>query len=140
MIDISLLLGRITLGLYMLLAGWHKMSGPGLSGFSNIVVGMRPNWLPEAIARPYGYALPVAELLTGLAIILGLFTRWAGGIMALVLLSIFVAVVNDKGIAGGADGPFHFTIVFAAMAFMLAIIGPGRLALDPLYFGGGGAK
>jgi len=95
--------------------------------------------LPDAIATPYGYALPFAELICGLALVLGLFTRISAGLITLMLLSIAVAVVSAKGITGGAPGPFHHSIVLAAMAYLLAIVGPGRLALDPLYFSGGGA-
>ena len=138
MTDISLLLARLTLGLYMLFSGLHKFSKPGLAGFANEVVHLRPDWLPEAVARPYGYALPFGELIGGLLLTVGLFTAWAGGAVSLILLSIFIAVVSDKGLAGGEPGPFHSSIIFAALAFVIAIHGPGRLALDPLYFGGGG--
>ncbi len=139
MIDISLLLARLTLGLYMLIAGWNKMTGDGLSGFVNgKFLPLRPTWLPESLATPYGYAIPILELITGLALTLGLFTRIAAGVMALMLLSIAIAVISAKGITGGAPGSFHHSIVFFALAFVLTIIGSGRLALDPLYFGGGG--
>lgn len=139
MIDISLLLARLALGLYMLIAGWNKMLGEsGLSGFVNGgFKSMTPTWLPWSIAQPYGYALPILELLTGLALLLGLFTRIAAGVMTLMLLSIAIAVVSAKGITGGAPGSFHHSIVMMTLAFVLAIVGSGRLALDPLYFGGG---
>lgn len=141
MVDISLLSARLTLGLYMLLAGWTKTTG-GLAKFADgPFMNMKPDWLPEAVARPYGYALPVLELLTGLLLMLGLFTRWAGGIMALMLLSIFVAAVTENGITGGQKGgAFHYSLILATIAFVLAIVGPGRLGLDPLYFGGGGPE
>ncbi|MGN6626286.1 MAG: DoxX family protein [Tepidisphaeraceae bacterium] len=138
MIDISLLLGRVALGLYVLLEGWHLLAGPGLSGSASMVAWVRPSWAPEGVARAFGYVMPVAELLSGMMLIAGLFTRWAGGVMTVLLVGMFIGYVNYKGITGGADGPFHYTAVFAPMAFMIAIIGPGRLALDPLYFGGGG--
>ncbi len=140
-IDISLLLGRIVLGLYMLLAGWNKMRS-GVPGFVNGGFSkMRPDWLSESLATPYGYALPFLELLGGLMLILGLFTRPAAGVLTLVLLSISIAQMNANGITGIAgDGPpFHHSYVMTAMCLMLAIIGSGRLALDPLYFASGGA-
>lgn len=137
-IDISLLLARVLLGLYMLLAGWGKMAG----GVGKFVDGgfksMTPAWLPEAIARPYGYVIPIAELLLGLMLILGLFSRIAAGLMTLVLLSISIALMTQFGVTGGdkAGPPFHHAYLLTVMSFMLAIIGSGRLALDPLYFGG----
>ena len=143
-IDISLLLGRILMGLYMLLAGWNKMR-KGIPDFVNGDFSkMRPEWLSESLATPYGYALPFLELLGGLMLILGLFTRPAAGVLTLVLLSISIAQINANGITGiSGDGPpFHHAFVMTAMCLMLSIIGSGRLALDPLYFapGGGGGK
>lgn len=140
-IDISLLLARLTLGAYMLIAGWNKLSADaGLSGFvQGGVLKMRPEWLPESFAAPYGYALPFVELLTGLMLILGLFTRIAAGIMTLVLLSIAIAVVSAFGIHSPpekAAGSFHHSILMVPFAFLIAVVGSGRLALDPLYFGG----
>ncbi len=139
-IDISLLLSRLVLGLYVLLAGWSKMAG----GMGKFVDGsfksMTPQWLPEAVARPYGYLIPIGELLLGLMLILGLFSRIAAGLMTLLLLSIVIAMMNKNGVTGLADAggpPFHHAFVMLPMAFMLAIIGSGRLALDPLYFAGG---
>lgn len=138
-IDISLLLGRVLLGLYMLLAGWSKMRG-GIPGFVNGgFAKLRPDWLPEALATPYGYAIPFLELLGGLMLMLGLFTRAAAGVLTLVLLSISIAQMNANGITGAPPaGPFHHVYIMTAMSLMIAIIGSGRLALDPLYFGSGG--
>jgi len=137
MVDISLLLARCGLGLYMLVAGWGKLND--VPGFvQNGFLPMKPGWLPESIATPYGYALPFAELICGLALVLGLFTRISAGLITLMLLSIAIAVVGSKGITGGAPGPFHHSLVLMTLAFLLSIVGPGRLALDPLYFTGGG--
>ncbi len=147
-IDISLLVARLVLGLYMLIAGWNKMAG-GLGKFvDGKYAALTPAWLPESIARPYGYLLPVGELLLGLMLILGLFSRLAAGLLTLMLLSIVIAMMSKNGVTGIADHagdpPFHHAFVMLPMAFMLAIIGSGRLALDPLYFGGapdaGGGK
>ncbi len=137
-IDISLLLARLILGLYMLLAGWSKMAG-GVGKFvDGGFKGMTPEWLPEAIARPYGYVIPIAELLLGLMLILGLFSRIAAGLTTLLVLSISIALMTKFGITGmeKSGPPFHYAYLVTVMAFMLAIIGSGRLALDPLYFGG----
>ena len=140
MIDISLLLGRIALGLYVALSGWRRITG-GVSGFVNGTVMLaRPGWIPESIARPYGYAMPFLEVAAGLLLALGLFTRPAAGVVTLVLMTIAGASIGAYGMSGGADGPFHFSVALATLAFILAIIGSGRLALDPLYFGGGGGK
>ncbi|HEY0007201.1 MAG TPA: DoxX family protein [Tepidisphaeraceae bacterium] len=138
-IDISLFLARLTLGLYMLLAGWEKISAGVGTFISDNFMKLKPAWLPEMVAYPYAYALPFAELLTGLLLLLGLFTRISAGLIALMLLSIYIAQASKFGITGleKAGPPFQHSIVMFTMAFMIAIIGSGRLALDPLYSGGG---
>ena len=86
MIDISLLLGRLSLGLYVALSGWHRITGSGgVGGFVNTVMLARPSWVPDYIARPYGYAMPFLEVAAGLLMILGLFTRSAAGVATVIL-------------------------------------------------------
>ena len=143
-IDISLLLGRLALGSYMLLAGWGKITGDGgVSGFvSNGFMKLSPAWLPEWFGRPYGYALPFAELILGALLVLGLFTRPAAGLICLVLISIAIALISQfgiKGAPGGGGGPFHYSLLMIPLALILMVVGSGRLALDPLYFAGAGA-
>lgn len=139
MIDIGLFLSRLTLGLNMLIAGWNKITGLGLGGFADgPFMSLKPGWLPDAVARPYGYMIPILEFAGGLLIVIGLFTRWAAGVTALMLLSIFIAVLGQKGLSGGEKVAIHYSIVFACLAFILAVIGAGRLSLDALYFSGGG--
>ena len=141
-IDISLFLARLVLGLYMLLAGWAKISGGLYEFVKNQVHPLKPSWLPDQVTYGYGFALPVLELVTGLLLVLGLFTRLAAGVMTVVLPSIAIALFGRYGITGleKAGPPFQHAIVFATLAFLLSIVGSGRLALDPLYSGGGGKK
>lgn len=134
-IDISFFLGRASLGVYFLLSGWGKMTGPGLSAFANgDFLKLKPAWLPEAVALPYGYALPVLELVFGLALALGLLSRIAAGGVFLMLVSFTIVLMTKHGVTGGEDKvPFHPNVVLAALALILMVVGPGRLALDPLY-------
>ncbi|MBC7784093.1 MAG: DoxX family protein [Burkholderiales bacterium] len=136
-IDISLLLARLALGIYMLIAGWIKMAGGVGTFVDGSFMKLKPEWLPDSFARPYGYALPFLELVTGLGLALGLFTRISAGIITLLLISIAIAVISEKGLAGGAPGPIHPSVIFATLALVLMVLGSGRLALDPLYFAGG---
>lgn len=135
-IDLSLLLGRVSLGLYFLIAGWMKLTQVG---FSKFVEGpfrqLTPPWLPESLATPLGYAIPPLELICGLALTLGLFSRWASGIIFLLLVAFTIALVTAMGIRGGEEKlPFHPNFVFIPLAAILTVIGPGRMSLDPLYF------
>ncbi len=63
---------------------------PKLHGFSLwMVKSFEHSVLPPGVVRPFSYALPFAELIVGMLLILGLFTRKAliaGGLMMVILI------------------------------------------------------
>lgn len=84
----SFLLLRLAIGLSMFGHGLVRL--PKLSGFSKWMVGnFQKSMLPESLVLPFSYALPIAEFVVGLLLLLGLFTRialMAGGIVMLMLI------------------------------------------------------
>ncbi len=63
---------------------------PKLDKFSHgVITGFQHSIIPEALITPFAYALPFAELIIGLFVLLGLFTRHAlvaGAIVMLMLI------------------------------------------------------
>ena len=114
------------------MAGVNKARG----GVEEFVAGtfkaMTPSWLPEAVAKPYGYALPYAEIVVGAMLIFGVFGRLAGWLTFLMLASFTTALMVKLGLAGGSKGPFHSNIILATLALLLAMAGPGRYSLDAM--------
>jgi putative oxidoreductase len=125
-LDAAILLNRVALGLYFVIAGWGKVSAGVASFVAGPYAKQTPPWLPSAVAVPYGYALPFIELLGGLLLIAGLFGRVVPLVLSLLLLSIAVALK----FAINVQGPFHHSVVFATLAVLLAAIGPGRWSVD----------
>ncbi len=122
---IALLLNRLSLGLYFMIAGVGKFTG----GVGEFVAGpfaaMKPDWLGDWFATPFGYALPFVEVAAAALLIVGLFGRAAAGLMALLLISFMIV--------GGIDHahlPFNPNVILATVALLLAVIGPGRISLD----------
>src|SRR4051794_14330602 len=79
----GLLLGRIPLGLFFVLAGIHKL----YDGMDKFVTANLPDamkFLPENLARNYLNALPYVEITVGALVVFGLITRVAAAIMALL--------------------------------------------------------
>jgi thiosulfate dehydrogenase [quinone] large subunit len=71
---------------------------PKLSGFSHWMVGQfQKSLLPEALVLPFSYALPIAEFLTGLLLLIGLFTKQAlvAGIVLMVLLLFGTSLIEN---------------------------------------------
>ena len=68
--------------------------------------------LPEVLAKPVGYGLPVVEILLGLLLLGGLLTRYAAAAVALLMLGFVVGIASawarglaiDCGCFGGG-GP-----------------------------------
>ncbi|MHC4548816.1 MAG: DoxX family protein [Planctomycetota bacterium] len=79
---------------------------------------------------PLLYLAAWAEFLGGLALILGIFTRWAAlGLFAVMLYAILV--VHD----GDPYGKKELAIAYAGVCFCIASVGPGSMSLDRLFFG-----
>ncbi|WP_428659818.1 DoxX family protein [Runella sp.] len=71
---------------------------PKLPGFSAwMLSNFEKSMLPTALVTPFSYALPVLELVTGILLLLGLFTRQALYLGALIMLIlIFGSCMIEK--------------------------------------------
>ncbi len=101
-------LTRLFLGGVFLVSGWPK-----LSDTEGTVRSVRAfQLLPEAMVRPFAYALPVVELCVALILIVGIGTRIAGlitsALMVMFLFGIVMAWTRglkiDCGCFGGSGG------------------------------------
>jgi thiosulfate dehydrogenase [quinone] large subunit len=102
---------------------------PKLSGFSAwMVKGFEHSMLPGWLVVPFSFALPIAEFLIGLLLLLGLFTRTAliaGGIVMAML--IFGSAMIESW------EPITSQLVHAAFfAVLLAFIPHNVIAVDHL--------
>ncbi|MBD3220968.1 DoxX family membrane protein [bacterium] len=115
----GLLIMRVALGAMMLGAhGWAK-----LTNFSAYATQF-PD--PLGLGANPSLALAVfAEVFCSLAIILGLFTRWAA-VPLIVTMLVAAAIVH-------ADDPWQkkeFALLYLIPMLTLVFTGPGKLALD----------
>jgi putative oxidoreductase len=114
---------RIVVGLVFLLHGGQKLLVFGLGGTADIM-GKLGLPLPLVCAA----VVIAVELLGGLAIILGVFARLAGALLAFEMaIAILVARLH-----GGFFAPygyeFELTLLGACLTF--ALNGPGRVSLE----------
>jgi putative oxidoreductase len=127
---LALFLMRLALGAIMVAHGYHKVFG-GLHHHAQMVASLGlPAWL--------GYVSAFTELLGGLLILAGLFTRAAA---AAVFINLFVAIWKvhlHNGLIGAPDHPgYEFPLAAAALAFALVFFGAGPIAIDHVLRGGG---
>lgn len=81
---------RLAIGVLFFTAGLNKfMADGGASSVSSgIIKGFQDVWLPQFLVAPYAYVLPYVEFVLGLALILGIFSRYAAMLSALLFLSL----------------------------------------------------
>jgi len=96
--QISFLLARLAVGISMFGHGLVRL--PKLQSFSHWMVGQfEKSMLPEIIVTPFSYILPIAELLVGIFLLIGLFTRQAlvAGSLVMIALIFGSSMIEEWG-------------------------------------------
>lgn len=126
--DLVGLLARLVLGGALLVAGAIKL--PNLEAN---VLSVRAYQLPipYELVKLIGYALPVVEVILGLVIVLGLFTRWTALLGTLLMVVFIIGIASlwarglkvDCGCFGGGgetDDPKYLTEILRDLVFAAA--------------------
>lgn len=135
-VDLGLLLLRLAAGILLLVSGLRKSSWLGLEGSSDYVAG-----LAIPFAEHIGIALPFVEIIGGALLILGLLTRLAAAVMALLAAAgaylLFDAATDFLGVHGWNEpfllllgNPLEFMLLFAVLGLALVFAGPGAFSVD----------
>ena len=117
---------RVVVGLVFLLHGAQKLFVFGLAGTADIM-GKLGLPLPTVCA----VIVISVELLGGAAILLGVFARLAGALLAFeMVVAILVARLH-----GGFFAPYgyEFELTLLGACLTLALSGPGRVSLEELW-------
>jgi putative oxidoreductase len=123
---------RLALGVIFIAHGAQKVfgtwEGPGLRAFMNFPAPypfMRPAWLWMGAAA-------VSELLGGILVLLGLFTRVGAFLIFCVMLTAMLSVHWKNGFFLGAAPGIEYTLALLAMALALLIAGGGQASADKI--------
>lgn len=119
---------RITFGVIFLFYGIGKLMG----GIGNFVGGMNQHFsgkLPAFMVMPFAYALPFGEVIAGLLILFGLFTR-AG----LVLSGLLLVGLTFGTVMLGEEPTVAHNLQYALVNFVLLwLVDLNRYSLDSLF-------
>ena len=115
---------RIIIGVLLVFHGWQLFEGEDMSGFANLLLNMSIPY-PEAFA----YAGKLIELVGGVLLILGLFTRVVTMLLFLTFLFITFALGQGK-IFTENQLPF----LFALISLIFFFTGAGRISIDYILF------
>lgn len=125
--EIGAFILRVTLGALFLIHGMTKFQG----GIENIVGWFESIGLPGFMA--YGVAL--IEVIGGIALIIGLATRFVSILFALLMIGATLKVKLTVGLLGnGQMAGYELDLAFMAMAIYLAINGNDLLSVSRLIF------
>ncbi|MFA0791407.1 DoxX family protein [Microbulbifer echini] len=118
--DTSKLVGRVLMSLLFIFAGWNKIGGYKMTEAFMVSMGIPALLLPLVI---------IVELLGGLAILLGFFTRFSAIILFLFCLAS-AWIVHYSPEDPGEMTSFMKNITIAGGYLILACAGAGRFSLD----------
>ena len=135
--------------LYPALAGFYERILPIAETFVRIVVGVMflmhvsvkfklgagavaanvftKNGLEPALT--WAYVAMFIELVGGVCLIIGLFTRFVGAVLAIEMLVALLAVHLAKGYAAGGGG-YEYVLLIGAVCFFFSIRGGGPYSVD----------
>lgn len=132
MASIGLLIIRLVLGLTFAAHGAQKVfgwfGGYGLAGTGNFFdsIGLKPG-------TPLAFLAGAGELVSGLMFAAGLLTPVAAALIVVIMLVAIVTVAGKNGYWATAGGS-EYNWAYIAVAIGVALIGPGKYALDTLLF------
>ncbi len=125
LMDAGLLIVRIG-GAFLAVHGWGKVAAGFGSSTWGFVSDVRALGFPAPLA--FAWAAAVAELAGGVAVVLGVYTRFAALTCA---FTMFVAAFMARG-----TDPFaakELALLYLAMMLGLVFTGGGKLTLDALW-------
>jgi len=118
---------RIVVGSIFILHGWQKLTGFTIPGFTGFLSSL-------GIPAPGLFAVLVTfvELLGGLALIVGAFTRYAALLLAVDMLVAIWAVHLPAGFfltMEGTDG-YEFVLLLMVVSLAFLLMGAGPISVD----------
>ena len=116
---------RGIVGIVAVLHGWPKMKD--LGAFIE-----RIGRMGVPIPSVFGTAVALAEFLGGLALILGLFTRYGAFSFACVMAVAVFKIHLPNGFDSGGNG-YEYPLVLLVAAISLILSGAGPVSLDRVF-------
>ena len=138
--------------LYPTLAGYYDNVLPVAETFVRIVVGIMflmhvsvkfkigagavaanifaKNGFEPALA--WAYMTMFIELVGGVCLIIGLFTRFVAAVLAIEMIIALLFVHLAKGYAAGGGG-YEYVLLIGAVCFLIAIRGGGPYSVDRVF-------
>lgn len=113
--NLALLLVRISLGATFIIHGYMKVQ----------------MWQADPAAMTTTFKiLAIAEPLGGIAVLLGILTRYAALGLAIIMLGAIYMKIMTWGMGFAAQGGWEFDLALLSLTSVLLCYGPGKYSLD----------
>lgn len=121
--NLGILFIRIALGAVFIHAGWFKISDMDvvITGFGSMGI---PAWL--------AYVVAYSEFIGGITVILGVFARYAGVILSIIMFVALTKVHLANGF-GLQNGGYEYVLVLLLSSLALVVQGAGSYSLSHLF-------
>ncbi|OGH87780.1 MAG: hypothetical protein A3J93_05080 [Candidatus Magasanikbacteria bacterium RIFOXYC2_FULL_42_28] len=118
---VGLLLTRVALALVFIHAGWLKVTDMDM-----VLTGFASMGFPAFLA----YFVSYAELIGGVALLLGLGVRYVGIVLAVIMLvATKVLFGNGFGLMGGG---YEYTLILMLLLIAVVTTGPGKYSVEQM--------
>lgn len=126
--QVAYLLARLPIAMSMFGHGLVRI--PKLEKFSaGMVKSFAETMLPAALVQPFSYVLPFLELITGVLLILGLFTRFAN----ILGVAIMLALIFGSSMQEQWNSVFTQIVYGAYFALLYLFSNYNKYALDSVF-------
>ncbi len=127
---IAVFLARTMLGLVFAMAGWWKVFtlSPTAHAERFFLEGFKDSWIPDWLLWTLGVAIPPFELIAGLALLIGLWTRFFAATTGLLLLVTTYGHALQQPLFD-IDG-HTFTRLALALFVLMLVDAHDRIAFD----------
>lgn len=122
--DVAYTLLRIVVGVMFLVHVSGKFKVGAAAVATNI---MAKNGLEPGMT--WAYLVMALEVVGGICVLIGLFTRFFGAALAIEMLIALIAVHMPKGYAAGGGG-YEYVLLIGAVCFLIALRGGGPYSVD----------
>lgn len=118
-LDTALLILRVVVAIAFIFHGWSKVSA--MDGAIQMFASM-------GVGPLLTYVASYVEFLGGVALLLGIMTRLAGGLLAIFMIVAIYLVHLSKGYSM-MNGGYEYQLLLLASVIFFAVVGPGKYSM-----------
>ena len=128
---------RLGFGIILITHGIGRFNvGPfasenGVAGFAGFIGGQLG--IPAPLF--FAWVVTLVEVVGGVLILLGLFTRYVAGLAAIDMFVAMVLFHLPRGFSAYANAGYEYTMMLTLVGIALILSGPGALSLERALFG-----